>query len=135
MNQPQYGMLMNYFSGQTLTPTYTDHIMSPLVWPTLVEQTSLLHTCDRYPLGVLCHQSVLSPMICLTDTCSNGKIGRDRSDRLPSLVRPVHLSQSDRLQRPVRPVLTVILFQISTKYLPCWSLSNCWYFLTSTLDT
>ena len=28
MSQPQYGMPMNYFSGQTVTPTYTDPIMS-----------------------------------------------------------------------------------------------------------
>ena len=27
-SQPQYGMPMNYFSGQTVTPTYTDPIMS-----------------------------------------------------------------------------------------------------------
>ena len=27
-SQPQYGILMNYFSGQTVTPTYTDPIMS-----------------------------------------------------------------------------------------------------------
>ena len=27
-SQPQYGMLMNYFSGQTVAPTYTDPIMS-----------------------------------------------------------------------------------------------------------
>src|SRR6185437_237375 len=28
MSQPQYGMPTNYFNGQTVTPTYTDHIMS-----------------------------------------------------------------------------------------------------------
>ena len=28
VSQPQYGMPMNYFSGQTVTPTYTDPIMS-----------------------------------------------------------------------------------------------------------
>jgi len=28
MSQPQYGMPMNYFTGQTVTPTYTDPIMS-----------------------------------------------------------------------------------------------------------
>ena len=28
MSQPQYGMPMNYFSGQIVTPTYTDPIMS-----------------------------------------------------------------------------------------------------------
>ena len=28
MSQPQYGMPMNYFSGQTVTPTYTNPIMS-----------------------------------------------------------------------------------------------------------
>ena len=27
-SQPQYGMTMNYFSGQTVTPTYTGPIMS-----------------------------------------------------------------------------------------------------------
>ena len=30
VNQPQYGMPMNYFSDQTVTPTYTDPIMSIL---------------------------------------------------------------------------------------------------------
>ena len=30
MRQPQYGMPMNYFSGQTVTPTYTKPIMSIL---------------------------------------------------------------------------------------------------------
>jgi len=28
VSKPQYGMLMNYLSGQTVTPTYTDPIMS-----------------------------------------------------------------------------------------------------------
>ena len=28
VSQPQYGMPMNYFSGQTVTPTYTEPIMS-----------------------------------------------------------------------------------------------------------
>src|SRR6185503_12223004 len=28
MSQPQYGMPINYFSGQTVTPTYTEPIMS-----------------------------------------------------------------------------------------------------------
>ena len=28
MSRPQYGMPMNYFSGQTVTPTYTNPIMS-----------------------------------------------------------------------------------------------------------
>jgi len=110
VNQPQYGVPMNYFSGQTETPIYTDPISSANISRT----NELVPYMPPAPPGTQCHLSVLSPTRCLTDTCNVGTIDRDRLDRLISPVRPVSPNRSDRSHRTGRPNS---LFQTSAQCL------------------
>jgi len=94
MYQPQFGMSLNYFSGQIVTPTnvmvaqcsYLNILETSLVQPTFTEQMSLpilyLHTVclhiarHLYHLEVLWHLSVLSQIRCLTDICKDDKTSK-----------------------------------------------------------
>ena len=107
-------MPMNYFSGQTVTPTYTDPIMSIPGSANISRTTRLFSTHHQKSPGTQCHTSVLSPARCSTDMYSVGKTGRDR---YISPVRPIPPNRSDRSYRPVRPVHPVSLFQTSVRYL------------------
>ena len=78
----------------------------------------ILIICHRYPPKTPCHISVLSRMRCLTDTCSYGNTGSNRSDRPHQPVRSVHLNQSDWSYRLVRPVPPVMRHQTSRTCLP-----------------
>ena len=97
LRQHYWWTRMNYFSGQTVTPTYTDPIMS-IPGSANISRTNEIvqYTPPEISRNLVPHTG-LSPTRCSTDMCSVGKTGRDRSDRLPNLVRPVPLSRSDRL--------------------------------------
>ena len=114
MGQPQYGMLLNYFSSQTVTPTN-----ALLVQQTYSDPNTSIHGSDNFsqtnelaygvpsynqppiPPEVPWCLSVLSQMRCLTDMYKGGKTGRDQSDRLIQSIRAVHLIRSDRSRQPV----------------------------------
>jgi len=134
-SQPPYGMPMNYFSGQIVMPTnalvaqqtYSDPLTSIQGLANFRRTYELENSTPPYythtynmpsvPPETPCHISVLSRMRCLTDTCSDGNIGSNRSNQPHQPVRPVHLNRSDWSYRPVRPVLPLMQHQTSRLHL------------------
>jgi len=99
MSQPQYGMPMNYFSGQTVTPTYTDPIMS------IPGSANLSRTNEivQYTPPEISRNSVPH-----TGSISNEMFDRyvQRWQNRQRLVRPVYQSGQTGPPQPVRPVVT-----------------------------
>jgi len=107
MSQPQYGMPMNYFSGQTVTPTYTDPIMS------IPGSANLSRTNEivQYTPPEISRNSVPH-----TGSISNEMFDRyvQRWQNRQRPVRPVYQSGQTGPPQPVHPVS---LFQTSMRYL------------------
>ena len=113
MSQPQYGMPMNYFSGQTVTPTYTDPIMSIPGSANISRTNEFIQYIPPEPP----RNSV--PLIGpISDEMFDRYVQRWQNWQRP--VRPVYQSGQTGTPQPVRPVHPVSLFQTSVRYLhPC----------------
>src|SRR6185437_15492391 len=85
--QCQYGMPMNYFSGQTVTPTYTDPIMSIPGSASIIQTNEIV----QYTPPEISRNSVPHP----------GPISDEMFDR--------YVQRWQNWQRPVRPVQPVSL--------------------------
>jgi len=92
-SQPQYGMLLNYFSSQTVIPTNAMVAQQTYSDPlTIIPSSANLSRTNELAYGVPSFNqppvppevpwclSVLSQMRCLTDMYKDGKTGKDQSN-------------------------------------------------------
>lgn len=109
-SQPQYGMPMNYFSGQTVTPTYTDPIMS-IPGSANISRTNEIvqYTPPEISRNSVPHTGPIS------DEMFDRYVQRWQNRQRP--VRPVYQPGQTGSPQPVRPVHPVSLFQTSERYL------------------